>query len=132
MRALAPLALAAAAAGAGCAAAPAAESVAAGGRLYARCHACHALEPGRSTPAGPTLHRIVGRAVAAEPGFAYSPALRALAAAQPRWTPALLDAFLADPDAVAPGHYMGFHGLDDPAERRALIDWLRADRSGAP
>jgi len=95
-----------------------------GERLFRQCYACHALEPGRNTPAGPTLHAVVGRPIASENGFNYSPALRRLARAQDRWTPELLDRFLADPAAVAPGTEMGFPGLDDPAQRRALVAWL--------
>lgn len=120
--AAAALALGIAAASAACASPPAAAPP--GERLYARCHACHALEPGRNTPAGPTLHAIVGRPIAAEPGFDFSPALRRLAARERRWTPELLDLFLADPEAVAPGTEMGFPGMDRPAERRSLIAWL--------
>ncbi len=111
-------------AGAGCAA-PSPSEFAQGERLYRQCYACHALEPGRNTPAGPTLHAVVGRSIAAEPGFDYSPALRRLAAQHERWTPDLLDRFLADPAAQAPGTEMGFTGMRDPAERRALIVWLR-------
>jgi cytochrome c len=103
---------------------PEASELALGERLYRQCYACHALEPGRNTPAGPTLHGIVGRRVAAEPGFDFSPALRRLAAERGRWTADLLDRFLADPAAVAPGNEMGFVGLEDAAERRALIAWL--------
>jgi cytochrome c len=40
-----------------------------GERLFRQCYACHAIEPGRNTPAGPTLHALVGRPIAAEPGF---------------------------------------------------------------
>ena len=103
---------------------PAAQDLALGERVYRQCYACHALEPGRNTPAGPTLHEVVGRPIAGEPGFAFSPALRRLAARHPRWTPELLDRFLANPEAVVPGTEMGFPGLDDPAERQALIAWL--------
>ena len=111
-------------AGAACGA-PSSSEQASGEHLYRqRCFACHALEPGRNTAAGPTLHRIVGRGVAAERGFNYSPALRRLASGERRWTPDLLDRFLAEPEAVVPGTEMGFEGLRDPAERRALIDWL--------
>lgn len=99
-------------------------SVAQSEPLFRQCYACHATEPGRNTPAGPTLHGIVGRPIAAEPGFNYSPALRRLAQQQARWTPELLDRFLADPSAVAPGTEMGFPGLEDQVKRRALIDWL--------
>ena len=95
-----------------------------GERLFRQCYACHAIEPGRNTPAGPTLHAVVGRPIAAVPGFNYSPALRRLARQQGRWTPELLDRFLADPAAVAPGTEMGLPGLEDPAQRRALIAWL--------
>ena len=98
-----------------------------GEQIYRQnCYACHALEAGRNTAAGPTLHGIVGRAVAAEGSFNYSPALRRLAGRQERWTPELLDRFLAEPEAAVPGTEMGFEGLGNPAERRALIDWLSA------
>jgi cytochrome c len=100
-----------------------------GERVYLRrCFACHALEPGRNTPAGPTLNDIAWRPIAAEPGFDYSPALRRLAEHNGRWSPMLLDHFLADPAAVAPGSEMGFPGLGDAAERRAVIRWLEAQR----
>ena len=108
------------------AAAPPAGDRQAGARAFAQCVACHATEPGRNTPAGPTLHRVVGRPVAALAGFNYSPALRRFAASNPRWTPELLDRFLADPDRVVPGTEMGLIGLRDPAQRRALIAWLSA------
>jgi cytochrome c len=98
----------------------------AGARAFTGCVACHALEPGRNTPAGPTLHNVVGRPVAALAGFNYSPALRRFAARNPRWTPLLLDRFLADPEGLVPGTEMGFVGLGDPVERRAVIAFLRA------
>ncbi len=95
-----------------------------GAALYRRCVACHALAPGRNSPAGPTLHNIVGRRVAAEPGFQYSPALERFSARHPRWTPQVLDIFLDDPLAAVPGTHMGFPGIADPAARRILIRWL--------
>ena len=97
-----------------------------GERLYRQCFACHALEPGRDTPAGPSLHAVVGGPIAARPGFDYSPALRGFAARHRVWTPALLDRFLADPEALVPGTEMGFVGLDDPRQRAALVSWLDA------
>jgi cytochrome c len=109
---------------------PSASTLALGEQVYRRCYACHALEPGRNTPAGPTLHDIVGKPIAAESGYNYSPALRRFAEHNGRWFPSLLDHFLADPQAAAPGTEMGFPGIDDPAERQALIAWLES-RSGA-
>lgn len=97
-----------------------------GERVFRACVACHALERGANTPAGPNLHRIIGRSVAAEADFNYSPALRDLASRHPVWTVELLDRFLADPSAVAPGTEMGFIGLRNPGERQDLIAWLGA------
>ena len=133
MRNPAAVAVAAFVAAAACAAPPSPDSNASeapgakqadGERLFRQCYACHAIEPGRNTPAGPTLHALVGRPIAAETGFNYSPALRRLAQQHGRWTPDLLDRFLANPAAVAPGTEMGYPGLDDPSQRRALIAWL--------
>ena len=112
-------------AGAACAAPASSESVRAE-QVYRHCIACHALEPGHNTPAGPTLDGIVGRQIAAEPGFNYSPALRRLGASKGRWTPELLDRFLADPVVAVPGTEMGYAGLSDAADRRVLIAWLEA------
>ena len=96
----------------------------AGERAYQKCYACHALEPGRNDLGGPTLHDIVGRKIAAEPGFPYSEALRRFAADHPSWTPSLLDAFVRDPEALVPRTDMSFHGMPDPREREALIAYL--------
>ncbi len=98
-------------------------------RLFRRCIACHALEPGRNSPAGPTLYAIVGRRVAAEAGFRYSPALQAWSRLNPVWTPERLDRFLADPMTLVPGTDMNFHGLDDRDSRAALIRWLAHPKS---
>ena len=92
---------------------------------YRKCYACHAVEPGSNDLSGPTLHAIAGRPIAAEPGFAYSPALAALARNSGRWDEALLDRFIADPDAVAPGTMMTFPGMKNPGERTDLVAYLR-------
>lgn len=91
---------------------------------YRKCYACHALEPGKNDLSGPSLHGIVGRRVAAE-RFGYSPALRALAKRRPRWSAALLDRYLADPEAVAPRTSMTFTGMRDSRERADLIAYLK-------
>ena len=95
-----------------------------GERLFRRCTACHALEPGRHSPAGPSLHNIVGGPVAGQAGFRYSGALQAYARRHPRWMEAELDRFIADPLAAIPGTHMSFPGIENPRERRALIRWL--------
>lgn len=98
--------------------------VVAGERAFQKCYACHALGETDEGAQGPSLKGIVGRRIAAWPGYDYSPAMRAYGDRQPRWTRAALDAFLADPQGVVPDTEMGFFGLKDPAERAALIEYL--------
>jgi cytochrome c len=112
----------AAAAAAAAAAAPRGDPVR-GERAYQKCYSCHAIEPGEEY-SGPSLHNLVGRRIASEPGFAYSPALRALAAREKRWTPALLDRFMADPDKVAPRSTMTFFGIRNPQERADVLAFI--------
>lgn len=102
--------------------------LAAGERAFQKCYSCHSFDPPPSKLSGPTLHRIAGRPIAAEPGFNYSPALRRFATSNARWTTHLLDRFAADPEALVPGTNMTFHGISDPAERRALIRYI--ERTG--
>lgn len=94
-----------------------------GARAYQKCYSCHALEPGRNDLGGPTLHAVVGRKTASEP-FDYSPAMRDFAETNPTWTRELIERFVANPDALVPGTTMLFHGIADPAERAALLDYL--------
>lgn len=101
-----------------------AATLAAGERAYQKCYACHSLDGPDASTQGPSLKGIVGRAVAAEPGFAYSSAMRAYAARAPRWSRASLEAFIADPQAVVPDNEMGFFGVADAEERRALLEYL--------
>lgn len=124
MRALLSPVLLAAAAYVHAAEPPDAETLAAGERAYQKCYACHSLEGPDPSTQGPSLKAIVGREVAAEPGFAYSEAMRAYAGRQPRWTREALDAFIADPYKVVPGTEMGFFGIADAAERRALVKFI--------
>jgi cytochrome c len=92
-----------------------------------KCYSCHSVEPDENV-SGPTLHQVVGRRVAAVPGFTYSPALRAFAQKHPRWTRELLLRFAADPEKLVPGTTMVFHGIPDPKERAALVGYLESDR----
>jgi cytochrome c len=103
-----------------------------GERAFQKCYSCHALEPGRNDLEGPTLHGIVGRPVGAEPDFEYSPALKLFAERNPLWTEELLDRLIAEPEGLLPGTTMAFAGIRDPAERAALVDYLRRLPKGSP
>ena len=96
-----------------------------GKRAFQKCYSCHALEPGRNDLSGPTLYRIAGRRIAAEPGFEYSPAMKRFAEREQGWGTGLLDKFVADPEGLVPGTSMIFHGISDPKEREALIAYLQ-------
>jgi cytochrome c len=99
-------------------------TLAAGERAYQKCYSCHSLEGPDPTTQGPSLKGIVGRPVAGEDGFAYSPAMRAYRTVRPRWTREALDAFIADPQSVVPDNEMGFFGIANDQERRALVEYL--------
>lgn len=100
------------------AAAPAATDP--GRAAFGPCRACHAIEKGVNR-LGPSMFGIVGRRVASEPGYDFSPAMKAHGGV---WTRERLDAYLADPRGVVPGSKMSYAGLKDPARRAALIDYL--------
>lgn len=96
------------------------------GRVVAqRCGACHSFDGGGANGVGPNLYDVVGAPVGAVPGFTYSPAFAALAAAGGVWSYDLLDAFLASPSVTVTGTRMGFGGLADAAQRADLIAYLR-------
>lgn len=83
-----------------------------------RCTGCHDLD---RTKSAPPLRAIFGRASARDPAYPYSDALKH---AHVTWDAATLDKWLADPDRLIPGNDMSFR-LDDPAERAAIISWLK-------
>lgn len=101
-------------------------SASAGERAFQKCYGCHALNDTEKGAQGPSLKGIVGRRVATVQGYDYSPAMRAYAARQPRWTRATLAAFLANPEMTVPDNEMGFFGIRNAQERAALIDYLAA------
>lgn len=68
------------------------------------------------------LRGIYGRTVGADPNFKYSPALLA---AKWTWDDARLDRFIINPRRELPGTMMTFTGLKAPADRAAVICYLR-------
>lgn len=103
-----------------------AEPIAARGeRQFQLCYACHSTDPRDTGLPGPNLFGVVGRPAGAEPGFAYSPAMRTASRAGLVWTETELDAFLAGPAAMLPGVFMDFRGLNDAADRMAVIAYLK-------
>jgi len=96
-----------------------------GERVFQYCYSCHSVQPGETNLQGPNLHGIVGRRIASQEGFSYSPALRALARQEERWSEALLDRYLAAPYTAVPKTSMAFPGVKAQDERADLIAFLR-------
>jgi cytochrome c len=99
-----------------------------GARLFAPCRACHSLDPSENGLPGPNLAGVVGRQVGGDRAFDYSPVLRKARDEGLRWDTKRLDGFLADPAGMFPGLWMSMRGIEDAAERQALLRFL-ADAS---
>jgi cytochrome c2 len=88
----------------------------------ARCASCHSAEPEAPPGPGPNLTGLIGRRVGGDPGFDYSPVLRA--AGDQRWDAPMLERFLEDPEEMFPGLWMGGNGLRLSTERAAVARFL--------
>lgn len=110
---------------AGTAGGAAAQDAAAGEKVFNKCKACHAVGEGATNKVGPYLNGIVGRKAASIEGYAYSPALKALADGGLVWTEDKLRPYLTDPKAFNPGTKMAFVGLKKEDELANVIAYLK-------
>ncbi len=90
----------------------------------ALCKVCHTFNKGGSTLVGPNLYGVVGRKIASEDGFNYTPGLKAH---EGDWTFDKLDAWLTNPAAFAPGTMMAFPGIPDTKKRADVIAYLNSN-----
>jgi len=95
-----------------------------GARLFAPCRACHSLDPAERGLPGPNLGGVIGRGIGSDPAFDYSPVLRKARDDGLRWDTQRLESFLADPAEMFPGLWMSMRGIEDAAERKALVRFL--------
>ncbi|HEY1447006.1 MAG TPA: c-type cytochrome [Caulobacteraceae bacterium] len=84
--------------------------------VQARCNTCHSPEAGQ----GPDLTGVVGRKAGTAQGFPVSAALKGSGIV---WTPADLDAFLADPGKRVPGTSMP-NPYVNAADRADIVAYL--------
>jgi cytochrome c len=97
-----------------------------GDTLFRRyCSVCHDTEAGKNK-IGPSLAGIVGRPSGDEAGFTYSAAMQS---AGLTWDDKTIDQYITDPRSLVPGNKMLFPGVKDPAERKAIIDYLNTLKS---
>lgn len=93
-----------------------------GERLFLRCRTCHEVAAGKPNKVGPNLHGFWGKPAGHVETFKYSDALRSSGVV---WDEKTLDVWLTHPTSLISGTTMAFIGLPDPADRDALIAYLR-------
>jgi cytochrome c len=94
-----------------------------GRKVFIQCRQCHTIAKNDADEIGPNLWGVLERDKAGLSTFdRYSGAFARLKGA---WSYEELNAFLASPADYAPGTTMGHLGLKDPAERAAVIVYLR-------
>ena len=103
-----------------------------GQKAFKKCAACHKVDAGASGGVGPNLAGIVGKAMGAQDGFAYSKGLVAVASEKGPWSYENLNAFLLKPKAFIPGTKMSFAGVKKEADRANLMAYLKSISPDAP
>jgi cytochrome c len=88
------------------------------------CAACHTFDKAGPPGQGPNLFGLIGRKAASESNFTYSDGYRKTMTGKV-WDEKMLDAWLTDTQAVAPGSAM-VYVQDDPAKRQKIIQYIKS------
>ncbi|MGS4944685.1 c-type cytochrome [Meridianimarinicoccus sp. RP-17] len=102
-----------------------------GAELFQECSGCHEVGPDARNRIGPHLNRVFDRRAGSIDGFAYSKGMDRMGADGLTWGYETLDAYIANPRALVSRTRMSYRGMEDPADRRDLMAFLRA-YSAAP
>ena len=92
---------------------------------FAQCAVCHTVDKSGTNGIGPNLMGVYGEKAGSKKGFNFSPAMKAWGK---KLDDASLNAFLENPRKSVPGTKMAFAGMKDAAKRKAIIDWLKAQK----
>lgn len=102
-----------------------AENIEKGAQSFRKCRACHDVGPNAANKVGPALNGVYGRAAGANPGFAYSDAMKNAGSKKLVWNDETLNGYLESPGTYLPKNKMAFKGIADEAERADLIAFLK-------
>lgn len=87
-----------------------------------QCKACHTVEKGGPSPAGPNLNGMFGRKAGETTGFDSSDAIKKSGIV---WDDATLAEYLKDPKGRVPDTKMVFVGLKQQAQLNDVVAYLR-------
>jgi cytochrome c len=106
-----------------------AANVGSGATVSKKCASCHTFENGGPSGTGPNLWGVLGAALGAKAGYAYSDALKGKGGT---WTYDEMNEFLAAPAKHIPGTKMTFVGLKNVDDRVNIIAYMRTMTSAPP
>lgn len=89
--------------------------------VFEPCAHCHQIGKGARVATGPVLEGLIGRKAGTLAGYPFSDAMRNSGLT---WDEATLDRFIASPQSVVRGTRMVYAGMDDPKQRKAVIDFI--------
>ncbi len=98
-------------------------SVEKGQKIFKKCKACHTTDNGGKNLVGPNLWNVVGRPKGSFDGYRYSDGMKSHGG---DWTFEDLNTFLTKPGKFIAKTKMSFAGLKKPADRAAIIAYLRS------
>jgi cytochrome c len=94
-----------------------------GQRLFnQQCHACHTLEQGGQSIAGPNLFGLFGSKAGSAKGYQFS---EAMIRSGILWDDKTVADYLRDPKASVPGTKMLYNGVRQPAQLADLVAYLK-------
>jgi cytochrome c len=100
-----------------------------GQRVFARCRSCHTVTKGGPNMTGPNLYGVFGRTAGTAAKYNYSTVVKNAGFV---WDAEQLDHWLENPRTFLRGTKMTFPGIQDAADRRDVIAFLKVETGYQP